>query len=725
MNDVSAQVEAARRGDREAFCALVARFERMAVGCAYARLGDVELARDAAQEALLAAFLKLPQLREPAAFPGWLRRLVLTHCERQRRAPGRGVMGAGAEAVDPRPGPAQALETAQRDARLRAAVESLPAAQRAVVALYYFAGEPLERIAEFLELPETTLKKRLYAARRRLEREDLRMNEIGDEPPLASAGRTLLPRVRLFLALRAGDREEVGALLASDPDLVTATEDWSVDEALDGGLPVPTRATPLIRAAERGDLAMLDLLLDRGAPVDGSCRCITGESALFAALAAGREAVAARLLARGAEPNATAFAGTTPLHVAAIRGFETLVPALLARGADPSRRDANGRTAADWARLKGRTTIVSLLGAAPEGAALQDAPRTERPPWPLLATGIKAIDLFAPLLVGDLVRVVGGMRVGRNVLLAELSHVFAHRFGGRSLYAAWERRAWQEAELEELVAETGLAGSVALLRCAPGASEAEQESLARRALAQAEALQDEAPAPVLLAIFEEPGRVASVESLYTRLGRAARVQAPPATERAPLTVVLVAPLERAALEPPFPLTAPFDALLRLDPVLAERRLYPALDPAWARSRNLRPEVLGDRHCTVAREARALLGRARELDPTAGARVLEVFTGPERALVARARRLQAFLTQPFHVAESFSARPGASVEVAETVEGVASILAGEHDALAIERFAYRGGMTDVSGAELPRRRSYSSTSSSSESSPGTPIRSGKP
>jgi hypothetical protein len=267
------------------------------------------------------------------------------------------------------------------------------------------------------------------------------------------------------------------------------------------------------------------------------------------------------------------------------------------------------------------------------------------------------------------------------------------------VYAGWEREAWQAAELEELVAETGIADCALLLRSPPDASESEQRSLAERALARANALRRTTRGPVLLVLFEDVGRAAVVESLYTRLRRE-EPEGVASSEAPPLTVCLVAPLERRAEQDesgsPLPLVRPFDALLRLDPVLAARMHWPAVDPVSTRSRNLRPEVVGERHCAVAREARALLTRGRELDPTAGARPLEAFAGSERALLARARKLQAYLAQPFHVAESFTALPGESVESTETIEAVADILAG-----------------------------YSSTSSSSESSPGTPIRSGNP
>jgi RNA polymerase sigma factor (sigma-70 family) len=154
----------------EAFDELVRLFQDMAFACAYAALGDFHLAEDAAQGAFVTAWRRLDQLREPEAFPGWLRRVVLTECNRLRR--GRPRLAAPLEdgsALAAR-GASQQQSVESRELRelLLAAVGRLPRAERTVVALFYFDGRTHEEIARLLEVPRTTVAKRLHTARRRL-----------------------------------------------------------------------------------------------------------------------------------------------------------------------------------------------------------------------------------------------------------------------------------------------------------------------------------------------------------------------------------------------------------------------------------------------------------------------------------------------------------------------------------------------------------------------------
>jgi RNA polymerase sigma factor (sigma-70 family) len=169
-DSVAALVTLAREGDRSAFTRLVHRFQDFAVACAYARLGDPEAARDAAQEALVDGYLHLAQLREPAAFPGWLRRIVFKHCDRLVRGtrPAIASLDRVAELGDDAPSASEALAIGEEQARLRAALEALPEQERTLLALQYLGGQGQREIAFLLELPLTTVKKRLHTARRRL-----------------------------------------------------------------------------------------------------------------------------------------------------------------------------------------------------------------------------------------------------------------------------------------------------------------------------------------------------------------------------------------------------------------------------------------------------------------------------------------------------------------------------------------------------------------------------
>jgi RNA polymerase sigma factor (sigma-70 family) len=681
-DSVTALVAQARDGDRPAFGRLVQRFQDFAVACAYARLGDREAARDAAQEALVDAFLHLPELREPAAFPGWLRRIVFKHCDRLVRGkrPAIASLDRVAELGDDAPSASEALASGEDGMRLRAALEALPEQERMLLALQYLGGQGQREIASHLELPLSTVKKRLHTARRRLRERWMTMVHEELETLRPSQDDGFSSTIELFLAVRAGDVNSVRAVLDRRPELVDAEETWERDGALHRELPVPSRATPLIRAAERGDLALVELLLERGAEVDRDCGCQGGESALWAATVAHRTPVVERLLAAGADPDATAFSGHTPLHVAAIRGFDDIARLLLSHGADPDRSSHDGRTAAEWARSKGHAAIVERLEPGSTGvrpARALDAPLTE-----CFATGIKALDLFAPLRPGFAVRVHGGAGVGQSVLLAELSQR-AHTQGWAVVWAAWARRDWEEGEVEELLAETGTATFVRLLRSGAGDSEAQRRALAEHALRAAE--EERATGrPVLLVLMRAEGYEADVEAL--RPGRRG--------EGAPITTLDLAPWRTASRREVPQLSAPFDAQIVLDPLLARCRHFPAIDPVTSTSRALGPEGIGAHRAEVSVRARQLLARYRELDANA---CVEDLPPEQRALAERARRLQAYLTQPFFTAESFHGRPGSFVTPERLVEDVEALLAGSSEELDARHYLYRGTLDDVRAA----------------------------
>lgn len=172
-------VEAARDGDTDAFGHIVARFQDMAVAYAYAVLGDFHLAEDAAQEAFIETFRKLPNLREPAAFPGWFRRILVGCCSRISR--GRKGVSQPLESVAHLPSDQISLPDAlvAREARdaVWKALQSLTAAQRRATTLYYMHGHSTQEIAHFLEVPVTTVKKRLNDARSKLKERMLAMAE--------------------------------------------------------------------------------------------------------------------------------------------------------------------------------------------------------------------------------------------------------------------------------------------------------------------------------------------------------------------------------------------------------------------------------------------------------------------------------------------------------------------------------------------------------------------
>src|SRR5690349_4197234 len=160
-------------GERhEAFGELVARFQDMAFACAFSVLGDFYLAEDAAQEAFITAWQRLGQLRAPEAFAGWLRRIVLTQCSRLTRGKRLQIvpLESGSGAPSAGPNPHAAAESRELQTRVLSAIKALPENERQVVTLFYVDGYTQADIGEFLQLPVSTVNKRLYTARRRLER---------------------------------------------------------------------------------------------------------------------------------------------------------------------------------------------------------------------------------------------------------------------------------------------------------------------------------------------------------------------------------------------------------------------------------------------------------------------------------------------------------------------------------------------------------------------------
>jgi len=177
VDDTGTLVRHAQEGDRGAFGELVGRFQDMVYGCAYAVLGDFHLAEDVSVDAFLAAYQGLGELREPEAFPGWLRRIVLRQCRRQlrRRRAGSVSLDAAADVASPGPGPAEVVEAREAKGRVMEALAKLPGPQRMATTLFYINGYSQKEIADFLEVPVATVNNRLHDSRRQLKKRMLDM----------------------------------------------------------------------------------------------------------------------------------------------------------------------------------------------------------------------------------------------------------------------------------------------------------------------------------------------------------------------------------------------------------------------------------------------------------------------------------------------------------------------------------------------------------------------
>ena len=201
MQDLRTLVVGAKRGDDAAFNQLVHRFQDSAVAYAFSALGDLQQAEDAAQEAFIEAFHCLASLREPLAFPGWLRRIVFKQCDRitRRRPCGAISLEAVWEEPSPDSGPPLLLEAKETARQVRAAVTTLPEGERAVTLLFYFGQRSHTEIAAFLEVPVSTVKKRLFTARKRLKGEMIKMMQEDLSERIPSRSAAFADRVKLFM----------------------------------------------------------------------------------------------------------------------------------------------------------------------------------------------------------------------------------------------------------------------------------------------------------------------------------------------------------------------------------------------------------------------------------------------------------------------------------------------------------------------------------------------
>ena len=258
MGDLSGLIIAARNGDSPAFEELVRRFQDMAVGYAYALLGDWQEAEDAAQDAFISAYCGLVKLREAAAFPGWFRRIVYTQAQRRLRAKERAWVSLESVAELPVAGPALTIERGQDE--LWTSIDSLPAAQRSVLLLYYMNDFSQKEIASFLEIPLGTVKTRLHHARKQLKKRMRLLNDLSAQRP--SRDNQFTEKVmRLFDAAKIGDIERVRSLLAEDDRLANAegyvrTSLWGSD------------AKALHVAVMHGRVDIVELLLAHGADIN-------------------------------------------------------------------------------------------------------------------------------------------------------------------------------------------------------------------------------------------------------------------------------------------------------------------------------------------------------------------------------------------------------------------------------------------------------------------------
>jgi RNA polymerase sigma factor (sigma-70 family) len=271
METLTLLVIAAQGGDLEAFEKIVGRFQGMAYASAYALLNDAQLAEDVAQEAFIEAYLDLPKLGEPAAFPGWFRRIVFKQSDRVTR--GKHIPTMPLENAHHIPmadfSLAAFIEERERDERVCRAVEDLPDHERIVTLLFYSTGYALKDIAAFLEVPITTIKKRLHDARKHLKASLLETVRDSLHEQRQSIMDRFSDKVQLLIAIRMDDMGRVKALLDQNPMLVNIKMEREENRTQPYGW-IGSGIHPLYEAARNGNTNMVQLLLDYGAVVQTS-----------------------------------------------------------------------------------------------------------------------------------------------------------------------------------------------------------------------------------------------------------------------------------------------------------------------------------------------------------------------------------------------------------------------------------------------------------------------
>ena len=335
----------------------------------------------------------------------------------------------------------------------------------------------------------------------------------------------------------------------------------------------------------------------------------------------------------------------------------------------------------------------------------------QSPAVQILETGIKVIDLLCPYAKGGKIGLFGGAGVGKTVLIQELIHNIATEHGGYSIFTGVGERTREGNDLWREMTESGVIEKTALVFGQMNEPPGARMRVAMSGLTMAEYFRDVEHQDVLLFIdnifrFLQAG--SEVSALLGRMPSAVGYQPTLAndmgeleeriasTKNGSITSVQAVYVPADDLTDPAPATtfAHLDATTVLSRKIAEQGLYPAVDPLESTSRILEADVVGEEHYNVARQVQAVLQRYEELQDIIAILGMEELDEDDKLIVSRARKIQRFLSQPFHVAENFTGVPGVYVPVEETVAGFKAIVEGEMDDYPEMAFFNVGTIADV-------------------------------
>ena len=332
----------------------------------------------------------------------------------------------------------------------------------------------------------------------------------------------------------------------------------------------------------------------------------------------------------------------------------------------------------------------------------------------IFETGIKVVDLIAPMLKGGKVGLFGGAGVGKTVIMQELIHNIASEHGGYSVVAGVGERTREGNDLYHEMKDSGVIDKTAMVFGQMNEAPGPRARVALTGLTMAEYFRDVEKRDVLLFVdnifrFTQAG--SEISALLGRIPSAVGYQPTLATDMGALQERIASTKNgsitsvQAVYVPADDLTDPapantfahLDSTVVLNRSIAELGIYPAVDPLDSTSTVLTPKVVGEEHYNVARGCQKILQRYKELQDIIAILGMDELSEEDKALVARARKIERFFSQPFFVAEQFTGNPGVYAKLSDTIRGFKMIINGEVDHIPERFFLYKAGIDDVIAA----------------------------
>ncbi len=334
----------------------------------------------------------------------------------------------------------------------------------------------------------------------------------------------------------------------------------------------------------------------------------------------------------------------------------------------------------------------------------------QEPVTQVFETGVKVFDLLVPFVRGGKMGMFGGAGVGKTVVIMEMIHNIAMKHGGVSVFAGVGERTREGNDLYREMKESGVLKNVALIYGQMNEPPGARLRVSLTALTTAEYFRDQGQDVLIFIdnIFRYTLAGSEVSALLGRMPSAVGYQPNLGTDMGALQERITTTHKgaitsmQAIYVPADDLTDPavatafthLDGTVVLSRQISELGIYPAVDPLDSTSRALDPRIIGDEHYGVARKVQSILQRYKELQDIIAILGMEELSEDDKLIVSRARKIQRFLSQPFHVAEVFTGRAGKYVKVADTIKGFKAIVDGQYDDVPEQAFYMTGGIEEV-------------------------------